>query len=103
MEKKMKRNKCYPKFRATFGILDSNGKQYPDIIRSFLELRYITKEDIMRGYLDASRFHYILHVDGKTGKEIERDGYAKCIISFQHRTTGLFAIVRLFEQERTSS
>lgn len=88
------------KIRETFGIIDPLTKQkYKDIKRSFLELRRITKEDLLnREILEPStrKAPYLLHTDLKVNRIIFNEGYCDCIVSYQERTTGRIALARIF-------
>ena len=99
-----------PKFRETFGIVDPKTKQkYKDILRSFLILRRITRQDLASTFVypnPHSANSYLLHADAKVRRIINREGDCPCIVSFQTRRVGNQAVqniafARLYEIERT--
>ncbi len=85
------------KNRKSFSIIDpSTNKKFEDIIEAYLSTRYITVEDFDYGYLNVKGFNYRLICDKETKQSLGLDGFARVIVSFQHRTTGLYAIARIF-------
>lgn len=85
-------------YRKTFGIYDpQTNKRYDDIISSFLMTKQLSLNDIHNGTIspDRSLTKYILHVDNNAELAIKRHGILRCIISFQTRTTGKYAIARI--------
>ena len=97
------------KFRETFGIIDPSTKQkYKDVLRSFLILRRITRQDLASSTVfpnPHSANSYILHADAKVRRIINREGDCPCIVSFQTRRVGNksvqnIAFARLYEMER---
>ena len=98
------------KFRETFGIVDPKTKQkYKDVLRSFLILRRITRQDLASSTVfpnPHSANSYTLHADAKVRRIINREGDCPCIVSFQTRRVGNrsvqnIAFARLYEIERT--
>ena len=98
-----------PKFRETFGIVDPKTKQkYKDVLRSFLILRRITRQDLASSTVfpnPHSANSYQLHADAKVRRIINREGDCPCIVSFQTRRVGNksvqnIAFARLYEIER---
>lgn len=98
------------KFRETFGIVDPKTKQkYKDVLRSFLILRRITRQDLASSTIFPSPHSansYQLHADAKVRRIINREGDCPCIVSFQTRRIGNksvqnIAFARLYEIERT--
>ena len=101
-----------PKFRETFGIVDPKTKQkYKDVLRSFLILRRITRQDLASSTVfpnPHSANSYLLHADAKVRRIINREGDCPCIVSFQTRRVGNksvqnIAFARLYEMERIES
>ena len=97
-------------FRETFGIVDPKTKQkYKDVLKSFLILRRITRQDLASSTVFPSPHSansYILHADAKVRRIINREGDCPCIVSFQTRRVGNksvqnIAFARLYEIERT--
>ena len=98
------------KFRETFGIIDPSTKQkYKDVLRSFLILRRITRQDLASTFVypnPHSANSYQLHADSKVRRIINQKGDCPCIVSFQTRRVGNkniqnIAFARLYEIERT--
>ena len=86
------------KFRETFGILDpSTSKLYSDIIGASLQNRMISYSHIDRGYLTLGSSKYQIHVDKETLHEILYNYETYCVVSFQRRTNGCYAMVRLYK------
>jgi len=88
-------------FRETFGILKRNGEKYKDIIGAFMVARIVSVNDLHSGFLRPSPNEpiYAIHTDWETFKEIMDNNEAQCVISFQRRTTGNFAMTRLYKKE----
>ncbi len=98
-----------PKFRETFGIVDPKTKQkYKDVLRSFLILRRITRQDLASSTIfpdPHSANSYQLHADSRVRRIINKEGDCPCIVSFQTRRVGNksvqnIAFARLYEMER---
>ena len=98
------------KFRETFGIIDPKTKQkYKDVLKSFLILRRITRQDLASSTVfpdPHSANSYQLHADAKVRRIINREGDCPCIVSIQTRRIGNksvqnIAFARLYEMERT--
>jgi hypothetical protein len=86
-------------FRPTFGIIDhETGKRYKDIILSFLHPHYITCQDFDNGFIWHNGQQYRLHCDKRVRIELGMEGYCKVLISFQIRTTGAYAIARVYNE-----
>lgn len=79
-------------FRDTFGI------EYEDIILASLDIQYILAEDFDRKHIRFKNKDYILHCDQHVRKTLRLYGEAKCIISFQERKTGFYALARLYRE-----
>jgi hypothetical protein len=77
-------------FRDTFGI------DYADVITSTLSVETILTDDFDRGHIRWKNKDYILHCDSTVRKTLGLFGEAKVIISFQERTTGFYALARLY-------
>lgn len=97
------------KFRETFGIVDPKTKQkYKDVLKSFLILRRITRQDLASSTVFPSPHSansYQLHADSRVRKIINQRGDCPCIVSFQTRRVGNksvqnIAFARLYEMER---
>ena len=96
------------KFRETFGIIDPSTKQkYKDVLRSFLILRRITRQDLASTFVYPSPHSansYQLHADSRVRRIINKEGDCPCIVSFQTRRVGNktiqnIAFARLYEIE----
>jgi hypothetical protein len=84
-------------FRETFGILDSNGEMYSDIIGASLQNRIIDINTLHRGFLTLGSYKYTIHCDLETFQTICNENEAYCVVSFQRRTTGNYAMVRKYK------
>lgn len=85
-------------FRETFGILDPNtSKMYEDIIGASLQNRMMRIDHLEKGYLILGSSQYLIHVDKETLREILYSNEAYCVVSFQRRTTGNYAMVRKYK------
>lgn len=90
--------KPIPQTRNTFG------KNYPDVISAYLSLRSLTVADIFTdgGHIqeDSDRGKsFKLLLDNEAMKALAKQGRIAAIISFQVRTTGCFAVARLFKNK----
>lgn len=93
------------KERNTFGILDpATGQKYPDILSAHIEARTLQLEDwlFVKSITESAsrKENYKLLLDHKALKKLLQQGYLDTIISFQKRTSGLFAVVRIFDKNR---
>jgi hypothetical protein len=87
----------------SFTITDDFGNKLPDIKRAFLAAVYITKYDYELGTViypsqkyKSSRI-YSLYYNATLRNLLEKEQCVKCIVSFQQRTHGDYAIARIFE------
>lgn len=80
-------------FRDTFGI------EYEDVLSASLSTEYILAEDFDRGHIRWKNKDYILHCDPTVRKTLGLFGEAKCIVSFQERKTGYYALARLYRNK----
>lgn len=76
-------------FRDTFGI------NYADIITASLDTRLILSDDFDRRHIHYKGKDYILHCDPSVRKTLGLTGEALCLISYQERKTGFYALARL--------
>jgi hypothetical protein len=92
-------------FRDTFGILKRNGEKYKDVIGAFIVQRIVSINDLHSGFLRPSKNEgiYTIHTDSETFKRINEENEALCVISFQKRTNGNFALIRLYKTSLSSS
>ena len=88
-------------FRETFGILKTNGQKYKDIIGAYITKQVVSVNDVHKGFLRPTKNSpiYAIHTDWETFSYIMDNNEAYCVISFQRRTNGNFAMVRLYKQE----
>jgi hypothetical protein len=92
--------------RNTFGIIDPlTAKKYPDLLSSHLELRRITFNDwfVYQTITESAdrQKPYKLLLDHKTAKTLIQQKEIKVLISFQHRTSGCYAVARTFDPNKT--
>lgn len=82
-------------FRHTFGI------KHEDVISASLDKVLITSLDFDSKILVWKNNHYILHCDPAVRKTLGFYGEAECIVSFQHRKNGFFALARLYRTNKS--
>lgn len=83
------------KERNTFGIAN-----HSDILGSHLQERTLSLEDYKRGSLNENRDRnkeYKLLVDHRTLEALYEKKTINAIVSFQRRTTGNFAVARIYQ------
>lgn len=91
--------------RNTFGIIDKlTGEKYPDLLASHLELRSISFDEwFLDKYISESadrKKSYKLLLDHKTAKELIQHQTIDCMVSFQLRIDGSYAVARVFDPKR---
>ena len=88
------------KIRNSFGI------SHPDIISAHLQMRRLSPSHLstlrIKESADRQKDYYLLP-DYRVEKEITEKGEAICMISFQVRKNGLFAVARLYDPSKTDS
>jgi len=82
-------------FRQTFGI---NG--HSDIISASLDVRTIYSDDYDRKHINYKGKDYILHCDSAVRKTLGLAGEAYCMVSYQERKTGFYALARLYRSSK---
>lgn len=88
--------------RETFGIIDpATGQRYEDIKKAYLHAKEVTAEELKQSEIckAPNGILYKIQIDKETWQKIMKDGAAYCVISFQQRTYGNFALIRLFKKE----
>jgi len=98
------RTPAYISLGISFGVRDSNGEILKTIKSSFLLSKILTEADLLAGSVISPNKHsipYLLSVDSALRTKIFKEGKAACIISFQQREEGNFAVARLWEEKRT--
>lgn len=94
--------------RNTMGLYNKEtGKRYEDIISAHLQLRTLSFDEwyldrVVRESRDRQKL-FMLLIDFALQKELIQKGSATVMISFQIRTTGCFAVARLYEQTKTKA
>lgn len=92
--------------RNTMGLYDpATGKRYEDIISAHLQLRTLSFDEwyldrTVRESRDRQKL-FLLLIDFALQKELTMKGSATVMISFQIRTTGCFAVARLYDKTKT--
>lgn len=87
----------------SFYVYRRDGSRNPDIRFSFLEEHHLAAEDAVRGYLlqtDGSRYSLVLEEDVRQALLASAEP-VHCIISFQQRRSGAYAVARLYKEKRT--
>ena len=82
-------------FRDTFGITGHN-----DIISASLDKRTLYSGDFDNRYINFKNKDYILHCDAAVKQTLGLYGSAECLISYQERTTGFYAMARLYRSAK---
>lgn len=88
------------KIRNSFGI------SHPDIISAHLQMRRLSPSHLKTLRIKESadrQKEYFLLPDYRVETEILKNGEAICMISFQVRKNGLFAVARLFDPTKTNT
>lgn len=93
-------NKQEQKVRNSFGI------SHPDIISAHLQMRRLSSSHLstlrIKESADRQKDYYLLP-DYRVEAEILKNGEAICMISFQVRKNGLFAVARLYDPTKTNT
>ncbi len=93
----------HPTERNAMGLIDPNtGSQYSDIISAHLQLRKISVDDwLVKTFLvesEARNLHqFKILLNHKTLQTLLQNGEINALVSFQTRTSGRFAVARIFE------
>ena len=94
--------------RNTMGLYDPQTKQrYEDIISAHLQLRTLSFDEwypdrTIRESKDRQKL-FLLLIDFNLQRELVKKGSATVMVSFQIRTTGCFAVARLYKQTKTKA
>lgn len=78
-------------YRQTFGITG-----HTDIVKASLDVRTIYDTDYSNRLLNYKGKDYILHCDNHVRQTLKNEGSAYCLVSYQERTTGFYALARLY-------
>lgn len=85
---------------VTFHVFRKDGSRNPDIKYSFIEIMSLSAQDAAEGYIvlsDKTTWAVVVE-DAVRGMLMTTDA-VKCIISFQARVNGNFAVARLFRED----
>jgi len=83
----------------TFYVFRKDGSKNPDILRYFLEDRFLTAYDAAEGFLsqpDGTKWKLILE-DAVRYEITQGNNNCKCLVSFQLRRSGAYAVARLWK------
>ena len=97
---------AYISIGIEFGVRDSTGSMKHNIKDAFLLSKILYIADLQSGIIfspNKSHVPYQLIADSALKSKLYNEGKASCIISFQRRTEGNFAVARLWEHKRTQS
>lgn len=86
-----------------FGILDSYGIRKEHIMDAFLLSKILYVEDLTNNIIYSPNKHhtpYVLLTDSALRSTLYNERKASCLISFQKRTDGCYAVARLWKEER---
>lgn len=94
--------------RNTMGLyIPGTKEKYPDIISAHLQLRTLSFDEwyldrTIRESRDRQKL-FMLLIDFNLQRELVKKGSATVMVSFQIRTTGCFAVARLYEQTKAKT
>lgn len=94
--------------RNTMGLyIPGTKEKYPDIISAHLQLRTLSFDEwyldrTIRESRDRQKL-FMLLIDFNLQRELTQKGSATVMVSFQIRTTGCFAVARLYEQTKAKT
>lgn len=94
---------AYINLGIEFGVRDSVGNMKHNIKDAFLLSKILYLEDLVDGILyspNKSHTPYKLIADSALKSKLYNEGKASCLISFQRRTEGNFAVARLWTENR---
>ena len=83
-------------FRDTFS------SSHSDVISAVLDSRTIYEDDYKRRFIKYKNCDYILQCDATVRQTVKLTGEAYCLISYQQRTTGFYAMARLHRSQPSS-
>jgi hypothetical protein len=83
------------KARNTFGILDSTGKLRKDIIGASMQTDILSRASVHQGYCFIGDVRYAILTDQTLEEAFQYDDHILCVVSYQRRTTGNYAVARL--------
>ena len=94
--------------RNTMGLyIPGTKEKYPDIVSAHLQLRTLSFDEwylnrTIRESRDRQKL-FMLLIDFNLQRELTQKGSATVMVSFQIRTTGCFAVARLYEETKKKS
>ena len=94
---------AYISIGIEFGVRDSTGAMKHSVKDAFLLSKILYREDLETGIVfspNKSHTPYTLVADSALKSKLYNEGKASCIISFQKRTEGNFAVARLWTEHR---
>ena len=84
---------------VTFHVFRRDGSRNPDIKHSFLEIMYVGAHDAMEGFLRLSdNTMWQLVLEPEVASKLTTTDSIHCIVSFQARVNGNFAVARLYRE-----
>lgn len=93
------------KFRETFGVIDSKTMQlYPDLLAYKLAQLEVNQSILSKNWIEKDGLDYQIHMDSKTKRAIRDTGigdFLTAIVSYQIRTQGNFAFVRIYQSSKS--
>lgn len=87
---------------VTFHVFRKDGSKNPDIKLSFLEDMTISVHDIPKGHItlvDGTIWELVMEAPVK--EAFKKQTEVKCLISFQARVNGNYAVCRLFDETKS--
>jgi len=89
---------------VSFHVFRKDGSKNPDITRYFLDNKTITAHDAMEGKLVLSdRTEWTLVLEPRVREALRQGDSVECLISFQARVDGNFAVARIYDPEKKLS
>jgi hypothetical protein len=88
-------NKNKQQVRNTFGIISESGHLLRDIIGASMQTSILSRAYIHQGYIYLGNVKYTLLIDKKLEDAFQYDDHILCVISFQRRIGGNYAVARL--------
>lgn len=97
----METNTPMKKKTVTFHVFRKDGSKNPDIKKYFLENLTLTAQDALEGKIklqDGTLWDIVL--ESPVHSALRGADAVKCLVSFQARTYGNFAVFRLFDETK---
>ena len=90
----------------SFYIFQPDGSKHPDIIQAFLIKRNLTVEDVLKGEVTLEGQPgkvWKLFLDKQATATFKKRAEAFCLISYQQKKQGYFAVARVFNAKQKAN